>query len=116
MSKPVSDLSGEEREKLDDQLDAVSENLGLDSWKARSGQRINWIEEFVGVCSTCKCLDWARKEFGGVIAFCNSFEVRLSGKERTMECNRHERVGTMTLRDMKEMAILIDPPARKIGF
>ena len=114
--KSVSDLSSDERDKLDDKLDAVIEGIGLDSWHARSGQKTHWLEEFVGVCSNCKCLDWAKKEFGGVVAFCNSFEVRLSGKERIMDCNRHERVGTQTLRDMKEIALLIDPPARKIGF
>jgi len=115
-TKLLSDLSDDDREKLDSKLDAVVEEIGINEYSARDGQKPSWLEEFVGVCSTCKSLDWAKKEFGGVLAFCNSFEVKLSGKERIIQCNRHERVGTMTLNDMKEMAVLIDPPERQIGF
>jgi hypothetical protein len=116
MPKLVSDLNDDDREKLDNKLDAIIKKIGIDEYSTRNGQRPSWLEEFVGICSTCKNLDWAKKEFGGVLAYCNYFTVKMSGRERIIECNHHERVGTMTLNDMKEMAILIDPPERQIGF
>lgn len=112
----ISDLKEDEREALGDRLDALGEVLGLEAYNTRTVSNTSWLEEYVGVCHNCTRLAWSRREFGGVFAFCDRFESRLSGVERILDCNQHERVGTMCLNDMKDIAILIDPPARKAGF
>ena len=113
----ISELEGDQKSKTTDDIDAAGELLGLDSWSSynRSNSQ-SWLDEFVGICSTCKRLSWSRKEFGGIIAVCNSFETKLSGKERMVECNEHERIGTLSLSGMWEIATLIDTPRRQAGF
>lgn len=116
MSK-ISDLTDDERDNFENELGSKSKALGLDQWEAKHSLKNEpWLKQHVGICFDCKRLSWARKEFGGVIAHCRCFDCKLSGKERITDCSSHERVGTLTLNEMMEIATLIEISRKEAGF
>lgn len=74
------------------------------------------IEDRLGICFGCDHCEWCITEFDRVVASCEYFECRLSGKDRMKKCSRFKRRGEMSLNDMAGMAWLIDIPKDGAGF
>ncbi len=111
-----NDLNEEQRETEEDLLESKANALGLDKWESNAGN-YNLLEDAVGVCAKCKNMKYCKTEFNDVLAYCKSFEIRLSGQNRVVECNEYSPRGSMSLRDMEQMAILINSSEPEIkGF
>jgi len=110
------DLDEFDQEKVGDFLEAKAIVLGMDKWESRSA-RYNALKEVIGICYDCQGLRCYKTEFGNVLALCATFRTRLYGEDRVVECNEHSPRGQMTLRDMENIATLIDSDKSEIkGF
>lgn len=74
------------------------------------------LKDRLGICYECLHCDWCVTEFERVVAACDTFEVRLSGKERMKRCSTFKKRGEMGLASMVGMAYLIDIPKDGAGF
>ena len=113
-----NELEEDERHKLEDELDSKAEILGLNSYNTyESRNNFNSLEQAIGICSNCKNLQYCRTEFDNIFARCSEFEIRLNGQNKITECTFHNAKGVLSLSDMQNIAILIDPSESEIkGF
>jgi len=80
----------------------------------RRGQRE--FTEF-GLCCSCNNLAANITDYGSKFAKCSETNRRLSSTDPVKHCTMYYRYGLLDLKEMKEMAILIDAKgSRKIGF
>ena len=108
--KTYNDLDEKEQNKLDGIVEAYNENKIDDLY---SGAKQH--EEY-GLCSSCSYFQIAESEFKVLLAKCKVFAVHLSTVQPVKRCSVYSKRGTMSLWDMKDIAILIDPTRRKAGF
>ena len=109
MTSPKEAKKEKDREKAF----AVGESLGFENYEVATAARNP--PEF-GLCSTCSNMQFARTEFRVRRALCVEFDFALSASEPIIDCTNHEKIGSLTLQSMWNMATMIDPPGRKIGF
>jgi len=76
-----------------------------------------------GICHSCAHFCVVESEFDILYAGCSSYDLTsergllpLSQRKPVIRCSLFSERGTMSLFEMKSMATLIDPPARKVGF
>lgn len=74
------------------------------------------LRDRLGICFECSHCDWCITEFDKIVAACNMFEARLSGRERMKRCSSFKKRGEMSLNAMVGMAYLIDIPKDGAGF
>jgi hypothetical protein len=112
----LKDLESEERNAIEDELEAKSKSLGLDAWDSFQGNTDeSFLKDHVGMCYNCKSLLYCRAEYAGhdrVFAQCSMFQIRLSGKHRMTECNCHSPKKLLSLEEMYAMATLIESDDR----
>jgi RNA polymerase subunit RPABC4/transcription elongation factor Spt4 len=115
MSDKMNDLSEGDRERMEEEIESATSALGMSTYAHKDGGTI--LEDQIGICHNCKRLSFCESEFGNVIAFCETFDGRLSGKNRIIKCNQHSTRGAMAVDDMQNIAIIIDTDKAKIkGF
>jgi hypothetical protein len=115
MSDKMNDLSDGDRERMEEVIESATSNLGMSTFSHKDGGTI--LEDQIGICHNCKCLQFCESEFGNVIAYCSSFESRLSGRNRIVNCSQHNTRGAMAVGDMYNIATIIDPGESKVkGF
>lgn len=111
MSK-LSDLESTERRAIEEELEAKSSSMGMDSYDVlNDNSDQQFLRDAVGICYNCKNLHYCRSEFAGhdrVFAKCSLFDLRLSGQHRMTECNCHTPRKVLSLEEMYVMATLID--------
>lgn len=74
-------------------------------------------EKTFGICSNCKNFMFAEGEFVLVFAKCTMFERPLIQKNAIKNCSSYDEKGSLSLYDMRSMAILIDNvEKREVGF
>lgn len=117
--KKVKELDRKDKELLMDELEAKSIEMGIgDQWdNPKSLSNFDSIKNVIGICYNCENMSYCRSEFGNVIAKCQEFDIWIKGKDRIVDCNEHSERGSLSLREMSSMAVLIDPQKKKIkGF
>ncbi len=117
MSK-LSELEEEDKSRIENELEAKSSELGMDSYDSYAGGNdLKLLKDFIGICADCKSLQYCKSEFGKVFARCSHYEMKLTGQNRIMECTCHDPKGVLSLQEMYAMAYLIDtdPPGTR-GF
>lgn len=117
MSKKLADLEKTEKRNIEEQLESISSSMGMDVWEVYTQNGSVILQDLIGICYNCKNLNYCKTEFNSVHAVCTTFETKLSGQNRIVECNVHAPRGVMTLNDMYAIAYLIDPAEEKVeGF
>ena len=115
MSK-LKDLESNERNAIEEELDAKSKSMGLDAWDSAQGNTDDsFLKDHVGMCYDCKSLYYCRAEYAGhdrVFAHCSMFNIGLSGNHRITECNMHSPKKLLSLEEMYAMATLIEADDR----
>jgi len=114
----LSDLEEKDKQIIENELEAKSTALGMDSYDSYAGGNdLKLLKDFIGICADCKSLQYCKTEFGNVFARCSHYEMRLTGQNRITECTCHDPKGVLSLQEMYAMAHLIDtdPPSVK-GF
>ena len=109
--KKLSDLGEDERTKISNEIDSLSRQYSVNSHYDFGGIKID-----MGLCTSCAQLLYTKTEYGTTFAFCDRWGSRLNGVDLVSECTGFSRNGGMSLWDMKEIAVLIDIPKRKIGI
>ena len=72
-----------------------------------------------GICNTCIFFCCCESEFNIERATCSSVDLGrpwLSMARPILHCTDYRNKKEMSLFDMKQMAVLIDPPPRPVGF
>ena len=119
MSKKFSNLDGEDRKNIEEELDTISQSMGMTSFESygTSDDSIGSLKDLIGLCSDCKSLNYCKSEFGSVLAKCEFFNMKLTGQNRIVECNLHSPKNALTLNEMYAIAYLIEPKDEAIkGF
>ena len=104
----------EDSKKLSKEINKGKAKIGLDKWDEDSLGSI-WDEQSLGLCHNCKHLKAAKTRYGRMRAQCYSFDINLRGIDPIVQCNKHERVGQLSLDHMEEIATLIEL-TKPIGF
>lgn len=74
-----------------------------------------WSE--YGLCHDCANFSAVRTEYDKTFAKCELFNKILNTNDVITSCTDYIKRGQLSLRDMKEIAIIIDPSSnKKIGF
>jgi len=74
-----------------------------------------WSE--YGLCHDCENFSAVRTEYGKTFAKCELFNKILNTNDVITSCTEYSKRGQLSLRDMKEIATIIDPSSnKKIGF
>ncbi len=114
MSKRFSEYEERERKELSRQIEQGHNLLGIEGDWDIPENRAKW-EQF-GLCRTCSYFRAAETMYGTVFARCDSFDIRLKAGDPIVECSCYNKVGLLTIHDMKEMAYIIELNKKKIGF
>lgn len=71
----------------------------------------------LGICAFCKHLIYYKTRLQDEAFWCNKFDnLRLRTSDPIETCTRYWHVSWSDIWDLKELATLIDPPKRKVGF
>jgi hypothetical protein len=117
MSKKFSELEGNEKKSIENELEAKSTELGMDSWESQGNSSDSILKNQIGICYNCKYLQYCRTEFNNVFAKCSELDFKLSGQNRIVECNIHSAKNVLSLNEMYNMAYLIEAGEEKVkGF
>ena len=114
----LKDLSSEDRRDVEEVLEVKATELGMDSYDAYlGGSDYKLLHDIIGMCASCKSLQYCKTEFNKVFAKCGHYEITLSGNNRIVDCNSHNPRGVLSLEEMYALATLIDLDDHKIkGF
>lgn len=110
--KKLSDCDKDERSKIEDEINISSNLLGGNYDDAPFEKS---VEDF-GLCTNCESLKYAITQYDKVYAKCDIWEKHLHSADNIIKCSHYNKRGQMDLYTMQGIAVLIDPPARKIGF
>ena len=111
--KKYLDLNDKERRKFNSEVDGRASIVTGDSYEPPKN-RLEW--DMLGLCKDCKHLEAARTEFGSIFARCNEFECTLRAGDPVVECTDYQKISFLSLEDMKEICIILDPNRKKAGF
>jgi len=117
--KTFKDLDKDDRGREGDRIDAIANAMGMDEYSkvpADAGT-VRRFSAYGRACPVCQSFQFAEARYRGVvIANCSYHECRLSANDPVERCSGFVRRGTMSLNEMKEMALLIEPAKDKLGF
>jgi hypothetical protein len=94
--------------KLSRLLEAKAEEL-----ETRMEKRSSFTE--CGICSDCRNLVASHTKFGKILAKCFETYQILNSSDPIIECTRFNKMGFLSMYDMKEMATLIEIK-KPLGF
>lgn len=109
------DDSEKKKYEIKQEVDAISESLGMDSWEKQAPVWKDECERY-GICAKCCAFFWLKYEFSGDLAHCQEWDRQLLGNQRITECSRYAPRGQMTLNQMVDIATIIDISTKKVGF
>ncbi len=111
--KRYIDLDDEERRKFNSEVDGRSSIISGDSYSPPK-DKLNW--GMLGLCKDCKHLEAAKTEFGSIFARCGEFDCTLKAGDPVIECTGYQKISSLSLEDMKEICIILEPNRKKVGF
>ena len=106
----------EREKKTEREVNMGLRNLKLEDDSYISGNGIKFHGDDFGICSDCKYLYAAKTEYGTSIGKCFEMNIMLRGIDNIKECTMYGKKGSMSLDDMKEIAIIIDVNKSRVGF
>lgn len=117
MSQRASDLfkDMEDRWEFRDDVSELGKKIKVGEERTNPIE-VRILRRRLGICFECNNCDWCITEFDNVIAYCDHFEVRLSGRDKMKRCSAFKTRGQMSLSQMANMAWLIDIPKDGAGF
>ncbi len=107
------DLNDRERRKFNSEIDGRASIISGDSYIVPKN-KLNW--DMLGLCKDCKHLEAAKTEFGSMFARCSEFECTLRSGDKVVECTNYQKRNLLSLDDMKDLAVILDPNKKKAGF
>lgn len=108
--KKISDLEENQQFATEDLIQ--SNSLLINSHRSES---VNSLNKF-GLCGGCKFFQFVESEFNIEFSRCSEFNKVILGKRPIVNCTEYEAKGSLSLRDLQSIAILIDVPKEKVGF
>lgn len=106
-------------EELEKELEAKAAAIGLDIYYASNSDRSknkSHNHEF-GLCAKCTYFGCARSETKVLFTWCSEFRSPLSTTDPVIDCTYFsERSTTLSLREMMNIATIIDKDRRDVGF
>jgi hypothetical protein len=108
-----TDDANKEREKLESQSEAQT---GLGMWETPGLIFSEDLKRTYGICSDCAQFQYCRQSYQNKRAYCDRFEILLTGRDRMVECNKYEKRGQLNLNQMADIAWIIRVGPAKMGF
>lgn len=103
----------------DDKKETISACVFAKARQLEDKQKERKNKEY-GLCADCANFTVTKTEFRTIRAACNAYHRQLMGLNsvhQVIECTEYVKKGQMSLYDMQNIAILIEPDApEKIGF
>lgn len=113
--KKLNDYSETEQREIESQVDAFSSMVagGAYDWEVAKAH----VEaDSYGVCNKCTNLLLTVFEYGKKYAYCDKWKKFLEENKRIKDCSSFNEKGRMSLYDMKQIAVIIDPSDKEVGF
>lgn len=107
--KTYDDLEKKDKHKLDSIIDSLEDSKKYTMYGTHSS--IHY-----GLCSSCEWFITVESEYKVLLAKCDELDIKLSTIHPVETCSKYKKRGSLSLWDMKSMAIIIDIPQNKIGF
>lgn len=105
------DLSDAGKSELNSVIDIADESHVNNSTTSST-----WKYECYGVCKDCEHFVIVESEFQTILAKCGELGIQLSATQPITSCTRFYKRNQMSLWDMKNIALLINPNKNEIGF
>lgn len=101
----------------DDKL-TKEDSLAMDKGrKLREITDSSRIPREYGLCSTCENFQFYRTKYGNEHGECDwSSRMKPSRIDAIIQCVHYSKVGSLSLKEMWEIATMIEPGKKKIGF
>lgn len=114
--RKISSLTEEDQKKVRDSLLFGGKQIQI--YEAPEGFKENkQATKRLGLCGTCKNLEFVEGEYGSVYAYCDAAQQRLSGNERVKKCSVFDSIHNMSLGTAMSLAWIIDDDKKeRIGF
>jgi len=100
------------RELMDKEVDIGARSIGANTEDPPS----KFSKDKFGVCYDCQHLKAAITEYGKIHARCFELEVSLSSLDPIIHCSSYKKRGSMTLWEMKDIAVILEPFKKQAGF
>lgn len=113
--KKLSEYKEEDRDKIGSQINEGTAKLALGDYDYEALNLSGDFDGF-GLCNDCKSLRATKTAYGKIYVFCTEWNKQLSGGDLIEKCTHYTKRGTMTLSDMKDIAVIIDINKNTIGF
>ena len=113
--RKISDFEDKERRQISSEVDALASEYDTDKYDGVS-MGVRGLKNDMGLCGQCKDLLFTKTQYGTQYAKCTEWKKNLNGVDLVVECTAFRRRGEMSLYDMKDIAIIIETPKRKIGI
>jgi len=110
-----SELDDKEQQKVNDEIGPSAMVFGYDEWEESKRERIPDIPQ-LGLCANCGNLRACISEFGKIVARCDVFKCSLNAQDPIKDCTSFEKRGEVPLYELKEMAIILEPNKKQVGF
>jgi hypothetical protein len=109
----IKDMFGE-RDSIGKEVDNAARLLGADvEW---GNPPAKFDKDVYGICFDCVNLRACKSKYGRTYARCYEFELALNSSDPVIECTSYKKKGELSLFDMKEIAIILEPGRRQAGF
>ena len=105
-----------EKELIDSEIDIGAAKLGMNDEGTHLKHHIMFAQ--LGLCKDCSNLHALETKWGKMYAICDEFgfKLRLRYDDPVCNCSRYSASGQMSLWDMKEMATILEPNKKIVGF
>ena len=116
--RKLSDLKTDERRQVRGEVDTVAVPIAGDDWEPTNKIHNRSGCPDYGMCSTCMHAVIIKRQYGGWAGKCDRDEIGgpLDAVDRIEECSKYTKLGTMSLNDMYNIALLLDFNDKQIGF
>ena len=115
--KKFRELEEKARDSLCHEITSEGKRLyDNDEYEKKATHDSKWLKNKIGLCSDCSSLNYCRSEFGNIVASCARFKIRITGRNRIMECTDYYQRGQMSLYDMYQIAWIINTNKNSVGF
>ena len=118
MAKKLSELEEEKAYQISSEVEAKASVIGADIYISPSIKGVRKPYEKFGLCQDCIHFRIALSNVKVKAVKCQAFEhIELSESDPITECNYYtKRTFQPSLHDMMQIAIILEPYKRRIGF
>jgi len=109
----LTEINKKDQKVIDSEITAGAQIIGADEFGHPNKKP---LFPKLGLCNDCAHLHAMETKWGKIYAMCTEFEMKLRQDDEVCNCTRYSTAGQMSIWDMKEIAIILEPNRKIAGF